>query len=193
MQNKQHMKEFVIGLLKEKLPAYYYYHNYEHSLYVMEKAMEIGKQENCTQDELELLEVAALWHDAGLINTFSGHEEAGCDLVKAYLPGYGYTKRQINKICGMIRATKIPQIPKNKLEKILADADLEYLGTTAAAEKAGNLFKELQYINPGLTVTEWNRTQVDFLQKHRFFTGYCRKLKAPVKAAYLKSLVDNIV
>ena len=43
MQSKMPMKEFVISLLKSEIPDNYYYHNYEHSLYVMEKAIEIGE------------------------------------------------------------------------------------------------------------------------------------------------------
>lgn len=55
----------------------------------------------------------------------------------------------------MIMATKIPQSPKNKLEEIIADADLEYLGTDEAAKKADDFFKELHHLHPSLTKEEW--------------------------------------
>ena len=35
-----------------------------------------------------------------------------------YLPEYGYSTGQIDRICGMIMATQIPQTPHNKLEEI---------------------------------------------------------------------------
>jgi HD superfamily phosphodiesterase len=70
--NKQ-MNDFVINMLKSGIPATYYYHNYEHSLYVIQKVAEIGKHENCTDKELELLQVAALWHDTGYVNIYTGN------------------------------------------------------------------------------------------------------------------------
>lgn len=188
--NKQ-MKDFVINLLKTKIPATYYYHNCDHSLYVIQKAAEIGKHENCSVKELELLTAAALWHDAGYINTYQGHEEAGCVLAREYLPGYGFSVEEINNICGMIMATKIPQSPTNKLEEIIADADLEYLGTKDAGTKADLFFKELHHLNPSLTKSDWDKTQVSFLQNHHYFTRYCKENKEPGKQNYLNELLKR--
>jgi uncharacterized protein len=192
MQNKIPMQQFVIEMLKNKLPINYYYHNYEHTLYVQEKALEIGKHENCTDREIELLNTAALWHDTGYIKTYYGHEEASCVLAKKHLPYYGFSKKDITIICGMIMATKILQTPKNKLEEILADADLEYLGTTTVEEKADLLCRELQSLNPSLTAAAWNKIQIGFLDTHHYFTKYCKEIKDPLRIAYHKKLVDTI-
>ena len=188
--NKQ-LNDFVINLLKTKISSNYFYHNYEHTLYVIDKVIEIGEQENCTTKELELLSTAALWHDTGYINTYKGHEEESCVLARQYLPGYGYTTNDINTICAMIMATKIPQSPQNKLEEIIADADLEYLGTSNAAILAKHLFKELNALNPLLTEEIWNKIEIDFLSAHHYFTVYCKANKEPVKQAYLKSLINT--
>jgi uncharacterized protein len=190
MQNKIPMKEFVIDMLKEKLPANYYYHNYEHTLYVLEKAIEIGINEDCSEKEIELLSAAALWHDTGYIHIYKGHEEESCLLAKKYLPSYGYSDSDIARINGMIMATKILQTPTNKLEEILADADLEYLGTTTAAEIAHLLFKELQSLNPALTVAAYNTLQINFLNTHHYFTNYCKVNKDPIRNAYHKKLMN---
>ena len=188
MQSKLRMKAFVTDLLKNKLPSTYYYHDYAHTMYVMHKAVEIAHHEKCTEEEIELLITAALWHDTGFIHVYDNHEEEGCALAKKYLPEYGYSNDEIDKICGMIMATKIPQSPKNKLEEIIADADLEYLGTTSASEKANDLFKERQHLNPALTREQWKQIEISFLQKHHYFTEYCKENTAPGKAAYLISL-----
>jgi uncharacterized protein len=190
MQNKLTMKEFVINMLKDKLPANYYYHNYEHTLYVQEKAIEIGTQEGCTKKEIELLSAASLWHDTGYINIYTGHEEASCLLAKKKLPHYGFSEKDIAKIIGMIMATKILQTPKNKLEEILADADLEYLGTTDVAIKAHLLFRELQSLTPSLNEATWNKMQITFLETHHYFTNYCKVNKDPLRHAYHKKLMD---
>jgi uncharacterized protein len=191
MQSNTYMQSFVVDLLKKKLSPFYYYHNYEHTLYVQEKAIEIGGHEACTAEEIDLLRAAALWHDSGFINTYNGHEEEGCLLARQYLPAYGYSNDDIGKICGMIMATKIPQQPKNKLEEIIADADLEYLGTDAAATTAEKLYKEQQHLDPLLTETAWNKTQISFLQKHHYFTRFCKEQKEPLKLLYLNKLLDQ--
>lgn len=68
MESKSTMKEFVLNLLKDNLPAIYCYHNQEHTFYVAEKALEIGKNLGCTEEELELINTAAMWHDTGYNN-----------------------------------------------------------------------------------------------------------------------------
>lgn len=191
MRNKQQMQQFVMALLNDKLPATYFYHNYEHALYVQEQAVAIGRLMHCNDKELELLSAAALWHDAGFIYRYAGHEEESCLLAQKFLPEYGFTALEIDSICGMIMATKLPQSPTNKLEEIIADADLAYLGTPAAPEKSGDLFRELQSLNPSLSAADWNQTQIDFLSSHHYFTQYCKQINEPAKQAYLRNLIDT--
>jgi uncharacterized protein len=191
MPNKPYMKEVVTALLKDNIPLCYYYHNYEHTLYVHEKVIQIGRHEGCNEKEIELLSAAALWHDTGYINTYANHEAAGCVLAKKYLPEYGFAENDITIITGMIMATKVPQMPKNKLEEIIADADLEYLGTINAAEKSELLFKELHALIPSITVAAWNKMQVSFIQNHHYFTRYCKEYKEPLKQEYLKELLGS--
>ena len=191
MHINQQMQDFVISLLKNKIPTAYFYHNYEHTLYVIDKAVEIGQHENCTPKEMELLSAAALWHDTGYNNTCDGHEAESCVLAQKYLPEYGFIMDDINSICGMIMATRIPQSPQNKLEEIIADADLEYLGTESAGVKADLFFNELQHLNPSLTKAEWDKTQISFLQQHHYFTGFCKENREQVKSAYLQWLINE--
>ena len=132
-------------------------------------------------------------HDTGYIITYNGHEDESCKLARRYLSGYSYSTDEINTICAMIMATKIPQLPQNKLQQIIADADLEYLGTNNAAVQANNLFKELITINPLLTKQDWNKIEIDFITAHHYFTRYCKANKEPIKQAYLKSLINNKV
>lgn len=192
MQSKQHMKDFVIGLLKDNLPETYLYHNPEHTLYVIEKALEIGRHEECTEEELEFIVLAALWHDTGYIKTYSNHEEESCKIAHQYLPEYGYTADYIDKLCDLIMVTKIPQTPKNKLDEILADADLEYLGTSDFEIKSDSLFKELQSLRSSYTEAEWNQAQISFLQKHHYFTKYCQENKETIKRKHLLKLINSL-
>jgi uncharacterized protein len=188
MQNKASLHAFVMEQFKQ-LPSHYYYHNLAHTLYVVKKSIIIAKHSKCTQNELDLLTVAALLHDIGFLKTYHQHEEASCKFVKKQLPKFGFTKKEINTICETILATKIPQTPTNNLGKILADADVEYLGTAKALSTSKKLFKELHCINPQLSIKDWNQLQIKFLQQHHYFTNYCLLKKTPKKLAYLNYLI----
>jgi uncharacterized protein len=188
MDTEQPMMNFVKELINNSVAASYPYHNFNHTLYVYEKTIDIAAHEKCSATDLRLLKAAALWHDTGYVNIYYGHEEESCVLAKKQLPDFGFTKDEIYVICGMIMATKIPQTPHNLLEQIIADADLEYLGTDEAPVQAQQLFEELRMLNPYLHEELWNQTQIFFLEHHSFFTNYCRQHREPAKHSYLNGL-----
>jgi len=159
---------------------------------VHDTALEIGRHEKCTEEELDLISTAAFWHDTGYIKTYKNHEAESCNLARKYLPDFGYSAADIERVCGIIMATKIPQSPKNKLEEILADADLEYMGTSSFDSTSDDLYKELQSLNPELTEEKWIDIQMSFLQNHHYFTRFCVENKEPVKQEYLNKLKNGI-
>ena len=50
-----------------------HYHNPAHTLYVLEKVVEIGEKENIPEKELFLIKVAALYHDSGFTKSRKDH------------------------------------------------------------------------------------------------------------------------
>jgi uncharacterized protein len=191
MQNKSQMQEYVLDMLRSELPKQYYYHNPEHTLYVQEKTLEIGRNEGCSEHELNLLDIAALWHDTGYTRIYKNHEEQSCQLARHYLPEYGISSADIDTICSIIMATKIPQSPKNKLEEIIADADLEYLGTETFENKSQDLFHELYSLNPSLTKDKWNEMQISFISNHKYFTRFCQESRESIKQTHLDKLIRS--
>jgi len=192
MQNKSQMQEYVLDMLRSELPKQYHYHNPEHTIYVQEKTLEIGRHEGCSEDELNLLDIAALWHDTGYTRIYKNHEEQSCQLARQYLTEKGISPIEIDQICSIIMATKIPQTPKNKLEEIIADADLEYLGTETFKNKSQDLFHELRSLNPSLTKDKWDQMQISFISKHKYFTRFCQENREPVKQDHLNQLIKSI-
>jgi uncharacterized protein len=188
MDTDQRMIEFVKQLINNSIAATYRYHNFNHTFYVYEKALEIAAHEQCSAHSIRLLKAAALWHDTGYSNTYYRHEEESCALMQKQLPVFDFTANEIEAITGMIMATKIPQTAHNLLEEIIADADLEYLGSNTAEVQANWLFEEMHSMNPTLLEEQWNRTQIKFIEKHQYLTNYCKIAKEPAKASYLKGL-----
>ena len=125
MKNWNLLSNNVMNCLKARLSPFLVYHDWKHTQYVVKMAEYIALQEQINEDDILLIKTAALFHDGGFINNRSeGHEEDSIRFAENKLPAFGYTKKEIKIIVGMIRATIIPQKPKTKLECILADADL---------------------------------------------------------------------
>jgi uncharacterized protein len=169
------LKVDVIDRLRHKLSEHLYYHCPEHTERVLKAAVFIAKKERIKGHDLLLIKLAALYHDYGFVNTYSNHEEEGCRIATEELKDMGFGSADIQKVCGMIMATKIPQKALNLLEQIVADADLEYLGTPDFDLISNKLYKELHYRNPELSIENWNKIQVDFMENHSYFTDYAKK------------------
>jgi predicted metal-dependent HD superfamily phosphohydrolase len=130
--------------------------------------------------------VAALFHDTGFLVQADGHEEISCQYAKDHLFHIGFTLPEIELICGMIRATKIPQKPQNLLEEIIADADLDYLGRDDFFVIGGQLFNELKARNVVNQESDWDQIQIKFLENHRYFTHTAQTLRGEQKEKHLQ-------
>ena len=164
------IKKIILKELKENLPEHLSYHSVMHVKDVIKAVEEIAVAENVDGEDLMLLKTAALFHDSGFLHGAKDHEEKSCEIAQEYLLDYGYNQPQIDKIKGMIMATKIPQSPKNKLEEILADADLDYLGRDDFFKIGDKLFDELTMFGIVNSERDWNLLQEKFLESHHFFT-----------------------
>lgn len=186
-------KDYILNLLSDRLPDSLTYHSIYHVDDVLNSALNIAGEENVNDEEdLLLLKTAALYHDAGFIYQYNGHEERGCEIVKEVLPGYGYTEEQLSKISGMIMATKIPQQPRTHLEEIICDADLDYLGRDDFWSIAHLLYKEFLAYGIIHNEEEWNRLQIKFFEAHAYFTDTAKKIRAPKKQEHLSIIKEKI-
>lgn len=167
----------VTCFLNENLPKHLTYHNTAHTIYVLDRSIHIAKKEKINDKELQLIKIAALYHDIGFTVSHIEHEIESCKIARKQLKKYQYSNTDIEIICGMIMATKIPQNPQNHLEQILADADLEYLATSRFQSVSELLYIELKYFNNDLTRDQWVQLQIDFISKHQYHTKYCKHYK----------------
>ena len=192
MRNYEAIEEHIIGLLKDNLPQNLYYHGVHHTYDVLSAALLIAKEEKITEHELFLLKVAILYHDAGFTSAYQNHEEASCALAKKDLPLFELNPEETGIICGMIMATKIPQKPHTLLEKIIADADLEYLGTDSFQRIGDTLFEEAKIYLNVKTRRQWDEIQANFLRKHHYFTGFCISHREGIKQKHLMELEKRL-
>lgn len=171
------IQEIILDKLEKELPPNLYYHNVKHTVDVVTEVELIGWGENCTDEEILLLKTAGLFHDAGHTLSYDDHEYHGTVLAREMLPDYNYTPEQIDTICSIIMATKLPPKPSNLLECIICDSDLDYLGRTDFIPVSNTLYEELKAQNKIGSLNDWNKLQVKFISGHQYFTATARSLR----------------
>jgi len=188
------LQEYILDRLEKGLPKHLYYHNVKHTVDVVTGSELIGWSERLDDSQLLLLKTAALFHDMGHIAAYIGHEERSVDFAREILPKYLYTPEEIDTICRIIMATKLPPEPTDLLEAIICDSDLDYLGRTDFVPVSNSLYAELKVMNKSLSLNDWNKQQVKFITSHQYFTKTGRKLREVKKQEQIeriKQLIEN--
>ena len=188
------IEEFKIDVFKKLdsgLPKGIFYHKTDHTKDVLQSAEYIAKSEGVSEHEFGLVRIAAILHDLGYINSLTSHEEASCKHAREILSNRGLPVEDIEKVCGMIMATKIPQSPNNLLEEIICDADLDYLGRDDYDFWADRLKQEFLAILPSFELSKWKQIQIDFLKQHKYFTKTSIRERAKGKEAQLLILMGT--
>ena len=155
---------------------------------VLPAAERLATAEGMTGEDFLLVRTAALYHDIGFTEMCEGHEKVGAGIARSLLPDFGYQKKQVDVISGMIMATALPQSPRTPLEALLADADLDVLGRSDFLARNVDLRCELAFRGTRLSDQEWYAQQIAFLKKHRYFTQAARDERDAQKAENLKAL-----
>lgn len=171
------IQEFILNKLEKELPDTLYYHNVKHTVDVVTQVELIGWGEGVTDEEILILKTAALFHDAGHIIDYDNHEYHSTELVREYLPKYHFKPEQIEEVCRLIMATKLPPDPKDKLERIMCDSDLDYLGRSDFIPVSNTLYKELKERNKIHSLNDWNKLQLKFISQHQYFTNTAKSLR----------------
>ncbi|MBW2961123.1 HD domain-containing protein [Mesonia aestuariivivens] len=165
------------------------FHNSQHTKEVFNSAKKIGAYVNLSEEELEIVLLAALFHDTGNMDCFKNHESVSAQKASDYLNEIGFEPSKIEKVIKCILATKMPQSPTNILEEVICDADLAHLGEESFISKNGLLRKEWsEHLKICFSNKEWVKLNIDFLECHRYFTPYGKKLLLPQKKKNLKIL-----
>lgn len=186
--NYNKAERYIYKLLEDNLSDKLYYHCIEHAMDVVNAVENLAIKEGVTDEGLFLLKSAASYHDAGFIEQYDNNEPIGVKMAGEILPKYGYTDDHIQIIKELIYVTTIPHKPKNKLEEIICDADLDYLGRDDFHEIADRLRRELREHGKIDSDRKWDEIQVQFLTMHRYFTETAIRERRPKKLKNLKEI-----
>ncbi len=179
----------MITRLQKELNPGLLYHNVSHTVDVMEQAVSIAKEEGIEKGhDLGLLKLGAAYHDSGFLFTYRNHEEKGCEIVRHDLSSI-LPAKDLDIICGLIMATKIPQSPKNLLEQIICDADLDYLGRDDFEPISQNLYTEFIEFDIIKKEDNWDNIQINFFKIHQYFTQTSLNKRKKKKQEHLDFLI----
>ncbi|MBC7920106.1 MAG: phosphohydrolase [Ferruginibacter sp.] len=186
--NFSEAKNHIVGRLRNELAPDLHYHGWHHTLDVCRSVEKLAKKENVAGNDLTLLRTAAYYHDAGFLEQYQDNEPIAVRIAGEALPRFGYSADQVGIVGGIILATRIPQSPRTHLERVMCDADLDYLGRGDFHAIAQGLQRELMEHGLIRSERQWNEIQLRFLEQHRYFTPTARAARELLKQKHLTEI-----
>ncbi len=180
----QNSELFIRDLFEKEIHENLRYHDILHTEYVANQAERIGKSSGLHKEGLEIVVVAAWFHDSGFVSQSDGHEEESQNIAREFLTSKGIAEEFIIQVLDCIEATKMPQNPgDNLLAQVVCDADMAYLSEDFYLERTALLRKEWNHKpETKLSKKTYYKETVELFKNHRFYTEYADKEYSPGKA-----------
>jgi predicted metal-dependent HD superfamily phosphohydrolase len=186
-------ENYISALLAEKLPENIIFHNFNHAIQVKKYAETIGEQAGLTADEMNILRISALFHDAGYVNSFEKYNEESIAIASAFLAEHKVDPLTIDHISEIIGATRLPQEPKDKIAEVLCDADMMYIASESCIEQFDLLNDENAMSKPKHGKRPAiEKGSIDFFTSHTYFTEYGKTILQPKKEAAVKRISERL-
>jgi len=187
------MRKDILNRLKSLLPESVLYHDISHTLNVEKAAIRFAKLEGIDEESILLLQTAVLYHDAGFILRYYDNEDFAITMVRNNLPKFGYSGDQIKVICNIIKSTSLSIKPNTILEKIMCDADHDYLGRADYYNVVRKLRTEMENFGETMSDVDWINFQLNYLvNKHRFFTDTAKNIRLQGKKTRIAELESQL-
>lgn len=185
-------EHYVTDLLSKELETIFVYHNLAHTKRVVDKSIELGELSNLSAKDKTQLTLAAWFHDTGFLKTVIGHEEESIKIARNFLEDHNFDEKDIEIISELIRATKLDRAPKNELECLIKDADCAHVSSKNYEIYAALLKKEWESTTQKrYTDKEWLQNNIDFINKHKYYSNTANLHWSTVKSKNLSSLLKK--
>lgn len=190
----QEAGDYVFTLFKDKLSGEYIYHNYNHTLRVVNAVKEILADEGLEGDDAETVLLAAWFHDAGYVEGGENHEARGAQIAAEFLKERNYPADKAEKVARLIQVTEVLEQPLTLEEKIICDADCAHFADDNYDTVSELLREEWRLVQSKVfTDLEWNLGNRRLLMSdHRYFTRYGQEKLQPKKEQNLAKLQVKI-
>lgn len=169
----------IFNRLRSELPNTLVYHAYSHSQDVFEEALRFAVIGGLQTRDIELIAVAAAFHDAGFITSPGANEPIAAELAAGEMRRAGYTDQECALVRQMILDTALinspeglVQSPSTPLSGYLLDADLSNLGREDFFQKG-----ELQRQETNSGETAFWKTTLSLIRAHAWITPVARAMR----------------
>lgn len=184
---------YVLSIFEHDLPPNLYYHDLNHTMSVRETALILGAHYDIGEANMEAMELAALLHDTGYVEAYQGHEIVSAKLAKNFLSQHNYPAEQLHLVIELIDATKLVYEPKNLLQRIIKDSDLNNMGQKRYMKTIANLRHETKlFLGTEYTDAEFMEMNLRFMDGHSYFTDKASDLFDKKKAENRKKVVQAL-
>jgi HD superfamily phosphodiesterase len=189
------VEHYVVGLFQSNPKPRLIFHSLQHTKNIVKRSEEIAAHYNLTEQDMLAVYIAAWFHDTGhLFTTPAHHEDKSIELMKAFMLINNPDENLTKIIEGCINATKRVEEPKTLLEQIVKDADTYHLGTPEFKKTNKQVRKEVSQDedNP-IKKVDWDVRTLEFMEKHKYYTSYCKELLEKGKEENIQKLRQKIV
>ncbi|MEM6964644.1 MAG: Pycsar system effector family protein, partial [Bacteroidota bacterium] len=186
----EEVEAYATNFITEQVHQNYAYHNIQHTKDVVAAVQELGEAKQLPPKELELLALAAWFHDMGYDKGPAGHEERSAQYARTFLEKNNLEEEDIKFIERCIMATKMPQQPTTLHEQIICDADMSHLGKKIYWERCGRVRQELTLTAETImSEKDWIDFELGFLTKQNYHTPEGHELYDARKQKHIKQLI----
>lgn len=183
------VESYAVNFITRKISKDYAYHDVQHTISVVEAVQKIGNAMERSDEELEILTIAAWFHDMGYDQGPTDHEQRGAAYAETFLKQHNYPTEKIKQIQDCILATKMGYTPQTDLEKIICDADFAHLGSRNYWDRCGRVREEMARTkNKVMSEIEWIDFELDFMRLHQFNTLAAQELFNTRKGKHILKL-----
>ncbi|WP_372935827.1 Pycsar system effector family protein [Mariniphaga sediminis] len=186
-------EKFITSLLERETPDGYAYHMLNHTQDVVKNAVFIGTQEKLPVEEMNILQVAAWFHDVGYLKRYKGHEKESAKIAAKFLERHNVDENICSVVVESILATAFPQKPESRVAKVLCDADFMHLSRENYLEQAEKLRQEQK--NAGIRnikKADFDMESVQLFEAHDWNTIFCKENLDEPKQKNLELLKERI-
>src|SRR5690606_4544429 len=142
VDTQSNIRDYVYSIFKNNFSQHFLYHNFRHFHETVEMAHELCEHYQMPEDEAEDIEIAAWFHDLGYFKSYEHHEKHSTDMAVQFMTERNYEPYRIERVKSLINCTRLNEEPKNFMEEILVDADLQNIGRNEFFSRGSHLKHE---------------------------------------------------
>lgn len=169
-------RKYVFAQYNEHLSSDCYFHTYTRAFEVVRACKELARALALTDDDCEVLLVAAWFVDSRYVGIDQDPKPASVDIVQDFLEAYGYPTAKTEQVITCIQSVEGNQPPQSLLAETLNDGYWLYLANRDYSRQAELIRAERERLSGrAFSEEEWIIQCLDDFTEHPFYTEYAQR------------------